>query len=752
MIAAVFAVHPLHVESVAWIIERKDVLSALFYLTAVLVWVRFEESPGPGRYGLALALFAAGLLAKSVVVTVPAALLILQWWRRGRVTAVDLLRMAPLVAVGLAITLADYAFYVSREPLDLGYTLVERALIAARALWFYAGKLVWPADLMVIYPLWEIDARDPLAWAWVAGAAALWAARRRIGRGPLAGALFFAVTLAPVLGFVDFGYMQFSFVADRFQYLAGIGVLAVLIGTAAHAVGTLPERVLPERVRTGALGLAVALILSLAVLTYRRAGVYRDEITLFSHVVAHNPEARDAHHNLGGALSEAERFEEGLEVSLVYWEYFYGARSWLVPGAVAGVLRLFDAAGLGEPFWYVGGVKLAFCALSLAIPAAMYCVARRHFGETAARVALLAGAFWYELAGFAHKPLTEFVATAPLVGLLALSVRPAVDRPRTVWLAAALAVLAGAIRVQYAPVALVLLGIVFVRTPLKPLLALAAAASFLAVGIFDAVTWDGGLFHSYLTNLRYNLAAGGSLSGAGPAWQIPWWMLVAGGGSSLLCLGAALRWPRRYGLLLGLTALVLVIHSVPEHKEYRFVFAAIPLWLLIGSDLAARAAAWVARRSRERPEVARRALAAVGLLFAALSAAGLLKELPAQVPAYRAWSYEAGTYGFVRRQDPIFAAYRYLARAPGVGAVWQIDRPYSSTPGYYYLHRAIPLYDAATGRAVSGDLATLSATVTHLVSADPDLEVPGYALERQFGDVRILRRAATGPPVRGWRE
>ncbi len=326
VIAAVFAVHPLHVESVAWIIERKDVLSALFYLTAVLVWIRFDESPGPGRYGLALALFAAGLLAKSVVVTLPAALLVGQWWRRGRVTAVDLLRMAPFVAVGLAITLADYSFYASREPLDLGYTLVERALIAARALWFYAGKLVWPADLMVIYPLWEIDAGDPLAWGWLAGAAALaaalWAARRRIGRGPLAGALFFAVTLAPVLGFVDFGYMQFSFVADRFQYLAGIGVLAVLIGAAAHAVGTLPETVLPatvrpETVRKGALGLAVALILALAVLTYRQAGVYRDEITLFSHVVAHNPEARDAHHNLGGALFEAERFEEGLEVSLV---------------------------------------------------------------------------------------------------------------------------------------------------------------------------------------------------------------------------------------------------------------------------------------------------------------------------------------------------------------------------------------------------------------------------------------------------
>ena len=316
VIAAVFAVHPMHVESVAWIIERKDVLSALFYLTAVLTWIRFSEAPGPGRYALALALFAAGLLAKSVVVTLPAALLIWHWWKYGRVTPVDLLRLAPFAAAGLAITLADLAFYTAREPLELGYSLVERALIAARALWFYAGKLVWPANLAVIYPLWKIDAGTLAAWGYLiaaaALAAALWFGQRRLGRGPLAGALLFAVTLAPVLGFIDYGYMQFSLVADRFQYVAGLGVLAVLIGGAAHGAAKVPDSV---RLAVGRL--AVAAVLVLAVLTWRQAGVYRDEITLFSHVVAHNPEARDAHLNLSSALFEADRFEEGLAASRI---------------------------------------------------------------------------------------------------------------------------------------------------------------------------------------------------------------------------------------------------------------------------------------------------------------------------------------------------------------------------------------------------------------------------------------------------
>ncbi len=316
VVAAVFAVHPLHVESVAWVIERKDLLPAFFYLTAALTWIRFVEAPRPGRYGLALGLFAAGLLSKSIAVTLPAALVVWHWWRSGRVTRTDLVRLAPFFAVALIVTAFDLAFYTSREPLSLGYTFVERGLIAARALWFYVGKLLWPTDLAVIYPLWDIDAGDPVAWAYVLAAAALaaslWLWTERLGRGPLAGTLFFAVTLSPVLGFVDYGYMQFSLVADRFQYLAGLGVLAVLVGAAARGASRLPA---PMRVGAAA-GLAVVLTL-LGTLTWRQAGVYRDGVTLFSHIIALNPEARDAHLNLVGPLSDAGRNEEALAVARI---------------------------------------------------------------------------------------------------------------------------------------------------------------------------------------------------------------------------------------------------------------------------------------------------------------------------------------------------------------------------------------------------------------------------------------------------
>ncbi len=313
-VAAVFAVHPLHVESVAWVIERKDLLSAFFYLTGAMMWMRFVETPAWRRYAAALALFAAALLCKSMAVTLPAALLVWHWWQRDRVTSTDLLRLAPFFAVGLVIATADYLFYASREPLALGYSFVERVLIAFRALWFYVGKLLWPADLAVIYPLWDIRAGDPLAWAYALAAAAvpalLWLGRHRSGRGPMAAALFYALTLSPVLGFVDYGYMQFAFVADRFQYLAGIAVMAVVIGGAAWYAIRLPA--VPRMAANGLLAVALAL---LGMLTWKQAAIYRDEVTFFSHIVSHNPEARDAYLNLGGALFESNRFEEGLAAS-----------------------------------------------------------------------------------------------------------------------------------------------------------------------------------------------------------------------------------------------------------------------------------------------------------------------------------------------------------------------------------------------------------------------------------------------------
>ena len=170
----------------------------------------------------------------------------------------------------------------------------------------------------------------------------------------------------------------------------------------------------------------------------------------------------------------------------------------------------------------------------------------------------------------------------------------------------------------------------------------------------------------------------------------------------MLVLGGALSSPRRYGLLLGLIGVVLLSHSLQSHKEYRFVFCRDTAVAALGADLTVRPAAMMSRRRADRPNAARLALGSAAFLFALVSLAGVLNALPAQDRVYQAWSQESGFTGFVRGQDPIFAAYRHLAGAPSVTGVWQVDRPYFQLPGYYYLHRSIPFYDAFTGRWSSG--------------------------------------------------
>ena len=337
-VAAVFALHPMHVESVAWVMGRKDLLCGLFYMACALCWIRSMGGMGesrirssdpmrvsrPGLYLAALGLFAAAMLSKAVAVTLPVAFLIVLWWKDGRVTWADAWRTAPFFFVAVCIAVSDLSYYTSRREFPFDYGVIERVLIATRALWYYAGKLVWPVDLAVIPPRWDIDAGDPLAWGYlvaaVAVAAILWFGRHRLGRGPLAGALFFAVVLSPVLGFVDFSYMRLSFVADRYAYLPGIGVMVVLIGAAAHGVGKLPN--LPK---IGASAVLVAILAIFGKLTWEHAGIFRDEITFYNHIISLNPGAPSIHRNLAMALNAAGRPEEALAASRIGVEQVPGS-------------------------------------------------------------------------------------------------------------------------------------------------------------------------------------------------------------------------------------------------------------------------------------------------------------------------------------------------------------------------------------------------------------------------------------------
>ena len=309
--AAVFALHPVHVESVAWVSERKNVLSAVLYLGAARVFLGWAlgRERGAARPWIATTLYVAALLAKTVTATLPIALALVLWWKRGRIGRRELAWLAPMLLIGAAfggITHRLEQTQVGAAGPEWQLSVVERVALSGRIVVFYLGKLAWPSPLVFIYPRWPIGAgASALAWtaAMSALAAALWLGRRTIGSGPVAALAFFAVTLAPALGFFDVYPMRYSWVADHFQYLASLGPITL----AAAGIALACNRLAPQR----ALAVAAAVLaVVLGALTFTRAHVYETEEKLWRDTLTRNPEAWIAHDNLGIILAEAGRNDE----------------------------------------------------------------------------------------------------------------------------------------------------------------------------------------------------------------------------------------------------------------------------------------------------------------------------------------------------------------------------------------------------------------------------------------------------------
>jgi tetratricopeptide (TPR) repeat protein len=319
--AAIFALHPVNVESVAWVTERKNVLSAFFYFVSMFCLFRFFGLAGEKKdqgnlwwYLAGLLLFVFALLSKTITCTLPAALLLVLWWKKGRVGRRELAALGPFLLCGLALGLATAwleKHHVGAVGPEWDLTFVERCLIAGRALWFYLGKLVWPKELIFNYPRWQVDASVWWQYMYPAGVIwvvlLLWIIRHRVGRGPLVGVLFFCGTLFPALGFFDVYPFQYSYVADHFQYLASVGFIVLLIGVLRKVISMLPHW--SPRIATP-LGLMVLVFLGWQ--TWNQGHIYRDIETLWIDTIRKNPMSWMAHNNLGVELTRQGRFEEAI--------------------------------------------------------------------------------------------------------------------------------------------------------------------------------------------------------------------------------------------------------------------------------------------------------------------------------------------------------------------------------------------------------------------------------------------------------
>ncbi len=332
--ACIFAVHPVMVESVAWVTERKNVLSLMFYLLAMRVYLfQFaptnlaptnQEGTTPDWRALALAFvfFLAALFSKTVTASFPAAILLILWWKHGRLRLRDVLPLIPFFIV--AIVMGGVTGYLEKHHVgasgeitpELRLSIIQRCLIAGRAIWFYLGKLMFPHPLTFIYPRWNsIDAPTLSQWSFpamvIVATGILLALRTRVGRGPLVAWLLFCGTLFPALGFVNVYPMRYSFVADHFQYHAAIAMIVLVASGLSYVKG---------RMRWAISG---ALVAGLGFLTWNQAHIYKDAETLWRDTLAKNPGSWMVWTNVGNALAAQKRYDDAIP----YYDQASDARS-----------------------------------------------------------------------------------------------------------------------------------------------------------------------------------------------------------------------------------------------------------------------------------------------------------------------------------------------------------------------------------------------------------------------------------------
>ena len=433
---------------------------------------------------------------------------------------------------------------------------------------------------------------------------------------------------------------------------------------------------------------------------------------------------------------------------VLYWEYLHGARSWLIPGAVASVLKALDGLGLGQPAIYIPAVKLLFCLLSLLVPWAMYRFTRITVNEQAARLALIFGCFWYELVALAHKPFTEFVGTALFMTAIALSVGGKAQRNSHLFTVGLLAALSGAIRLQYAPLALLLMLLrsLQLRGLVSGLASLWGGALLLTVlvGILEWQTW-GAPFHSYLTNFFVNIALDASRTGESSRWLLLGQLTAASGGAAVIAFATAIH--RRHALILLLSAVTLIAHLLPEHREYRFIYLLIPCWLMLLASSLSR----FGDGSHKASALMRR-YGAIAVLAFGLPA--MLNIFPWQHWVYQSFSKEKAVH-YLRNQDPMFEVMSFLSAQKDVrGVLYAANKSsYFHTGGYYYLHHEVPFYTGHTLAEAQRQRpgASLESLVSHIVT-ETGPQIDGFEPLQQRGDLVIWQRRDNDQKVARWRE
>jgi len=310
----VFAIHPVNVESVAWITERKNVLPMVFYLLSVLWYLKFDSDGKRSFYGLALGTFLLAMLSKTSVAMQPIVLLGCVWWKHGRIRRKDIFRTIPFFFLSVILSLVTIWFQYHRAigpEIVRDDSFLSRLAIAGMAVWFYLFKAFIPLKLTFIYPMWDIDATSFVNY--LPGFLLLiifilfWHYRNSWGRPFLFGLGYYVLTLFPVLGFFNIYFMKYSLVADHWQYASIAGVIALVVGLITYGYDRL------QNVFRQLIVIAGAVLIGLfSLLTWRQGHIYTNLETLWQDTINKNPSAWLAHYNLANLMLRQDRSEDAI--------------------------------------------------------------------------------------------------------------------------------------------------------------------------------------------------------------------------------------------------------------------------------------------------------------------------------------------------------------------------------------------------------------------------------------------------------
>jgi GPI mannosyltransferase 3 len=419
-------------------------------------------------------------------------------------------------------------------------------------------------------------------------------------------------------------------------------------------------------------------------------------------------------------LEQAHRLVYGY--GFVPWEYRFARRNWLLPGTLAGVLEALRLLGFDRPATYIPALKALFALLSVSLVYAANALGRNLFGARAGLIAAVLAAFWYELVEASTRATPEVLASYALVVALALATGPGSARRSAA--AGLLLGIAVALRLQYAPSAAAVWMVCAIGWGWRPALAVAAAAAVMPAlaGGLDLVTW-GAPFASYYNSIILDVVYRVSeMFGTAPWSSYADALWIASGGLFAAATAyGVVAWRKAWPIFVVLVAL-LVPHALIAHKEYRFIFLAVPLLLVLMAAALAAGGEWLRTRRVAPPARALAAAVAFGTI-AAVSIAGFRD------------------YGVFRQDDRLLAALD-LARRNDVAAVLDLATPWYLSGGFYYLHHDVPYYFKPQLDALCVEPRQLASHVLVDASA-PDL--PGFRQLSAHGSVRIL--AQVSPPA-----